>query len=356
GSISDKSTRWLYQTTTPAVPPDTLSPEAPQARSLLLHRFGFHLDRHLLAHDDAAGLERLVPAEAEVLPVDLGLGREADPEPAPGVGGAALEGQLERDGPGDALDREVALDGVAALAGVADRPALVGHGRPGLGVEEVAGAEVAVALLVAGVDAGRADRDRDRGFIGVLADLDGAGHVRETAPDLRDHQVADGEADLAVTGVERVGPGGGHFGAVNRADGGIGGRGGQAHGGSPPVRVILSTQSLLTQAMYSSTVARARIIPGIVEHEMSRPLEDERLTAVGLFFETAAGLEAALGRHLDSFRAAPRLARDPGAGGPLPPRSAADGRPRRPGGAFTQRAHPGGRQDRGGGAGHPGEL
>ncbi len=34
---------------------------------------------------------------------------------------------------------------------------------------------------------------------------------------------------------------------------------------------------------------------------MSRPLEDERLTAVGLFFETAAGLEAALGRHLDSF-------------------------------------------------------
>ena len=34
---------------------------------------------------------------------------------------------------------------------------------------------------------------------------------------------------------------------------------------------------------------------------MSRPLDDDRLTAVGLFFETAAGLEAALGRQLDSF-------------------------------------------------------
>jgi DNA-binding MarR family transcriptional regulator len=34
---------------------------------------------------------------------------------------------------------------------------------------------------------------------------------------------------------------------------------------------------------------------------MSRPLDDDRLTAVGLFFETHAGLEAALERHLDSY-------------------------------------------------------
>jgi DNA-binding MarR family transcriptional regulator len=33
----------------------------------------------------------------------------------------------------------------------------------------------------------------------------------------------------------------------------------------------------------------------------SRPLQDDRLTAVGLFFETAAGLENAIGRHLDTF-------------------------------------------------------
>jgi len=34
---------------------------------------------------------------------------------------------------------------------------------------------------------------------------------------------------------------------------------------------------------------------------MSAPLDDDRLTAVGLFFETAAGLEHALGRHLDGY-------------------------------------------------------
>jgi MarR family transcriptional regulator, 2-MHQ and catechol-resistance regulon repressor len=34
---------------------------------------------------------------------------------------------------------------------------------------------------------------------------------------------------------------------------------------------------------------------------MSGDLDDDRLTAVGLFFETAAGLEHALGRHLDSY-------------------------------------------------------
>jgi MarR family 2-MHQ and catechol resistance regulon transcriptional repressor len=34
---------------------------------------------------------------------------------------------------------------------------------------------------------------------------------------------------------------------------------------------------------------------------MSCPIDDDRLTAVGLFFETAAGLEQALTRHLDSY-------------------------------------------------------
>jgi MarR family transcriptional regulator, 2-MHQ and catechol-resistance regulon repressor len=38
-----------------------------------------------------------------------------------------------------------------------------------------------------------------------------------------------------------------------------------------------------------------------VENMTSGPLDDDRLTAVGLFFETAAGLEHALGGHLDSF-------------------------------------------------------
>jgi MarR family transcriptional regulator, 2-MHQ and catechol-resistance regulon repressor len=34
---------------------------------------------------------------------------------------------------------------------------------------------------------------------------------------------------------------------------------------------------------------------------MGDPLDDERLTAVGLFFETAAGLDSALSSHFDSY-------------------------------------------------------
>jgi MarR family 2-MHQ and catechol resistance regulon transcriptional repressor len=34
---------------------------------------------------------------------------------------------------------------------------------------------------------------------------------------------------------------------------------------------------------------------------VGEPLEDDRLTAVGLFFEAAAGLESALGHQLDSY-------------------------------------------------------
>ena len=34
---------------------------------------------------------------------------------------------------------------------------------------------------------------------------------------------------------------------------------------------------------------------------MGETLDDDRLTAVGLFFETAAGLESVLGRHLDGY-------------------------------------------------------
>jgi len=52
---------------------------------------------------------------------------------------------------------------------------------------------------------------------------------------------------------------------------------------------------------------------------MGGPLDDDRLTAVGLFFETAAGMEAVLGRHLDSFglpriwlEVLVRVARSPG--------------------------------------------
>jgi len=62
----------------------------------------------------------------------------------------------------------------------------------------------------------------------------------------------------------------------------------------------LILQSLLLQLLYTTTIAYASSIPGIVD-SMARALDDDRLTAVGLFFEAAAGLEWALGRHLDTY-------------------------------------------------------
>jgi MarR family 2-MHQ and catechol resistance regulon transcriptional repressor len=62
----------------------------------------------------------------------------------------------------------------------------------------------------------------------------------------------------------------------------------------------LNSQSLLLQELYAVTVAHASLFPGILE-PMSCPIDDDRLTAVGLFFETASGLEHALTRHLDSY-------------------------------------------------------
>src|SRR3954447_12314511 len=79
-------------------------------------RLDLDLDADLLADKDSAGLERDVPGDAEVLAVHLRLGREHRSLSAPGVAGVALEGHLERDLAGHAVDGQVAEeDTVSAL-------------------------------------------------------------------------------------------------------------------------------------------------------------------------------------------------------------------------------------------------
>src|SRR5215204_7084369 len=67
-------------------------------------------DGDLLAEEHAAGLERRVVAEAEVLAVDHGLRRGAALVVAVGVAAEAAEVEVEGDGLRDAADREVAVD------------------------------------------------------------------------------------------------------------------------------------------------------------------------------------------------------------------------------------------------------
>ena len=61
---------------------------------------------------------------------------------------------------------------------------------------------MSVALVIARADAGGLDHGFDVGVEGILGDGDAAGHSREAATDLGDHQVAGGELDQRVGGVD----------------------------------------------------------------------------------------------------------------------------------------------------------
>src|SRR5205823_9926563 len=73
-----------------------------------LDRGDLELQGHLVADQDAAGLERGVPGDAVVLAVDGDRALEADPQVAERVLGRALEAERDRDRVGHALDGEVA--------------------------------------------------------------------------------------------------------------------------------------------------------------------------------------------------------------------------------------------------------
>src|SRR5262249_48945682 len=73
-------------------------------RSGLLGGLDLELEADLVAHHDAAALERGVPGDAEVLAVDLGGGREAGPPAARRVGRRTVVLRVERDGAGGARE------------------------------------------------------------------------------------------------------------------------------------------------------------------------------------------------------------------------------------------------------------
>src|SRR5206468_13091619 len=69
------------------------------------------LDGDLVTDDDAAAVHRHLDVDTEVVAVDLGPGGEAGARAAEGVGAEAVELQVQDDRAGDALDRQLALDG-----------------------------------------------------------------------------------------------------------------------------------------------------------------------------------------------------------------------------------------------------
>src|SRR6266545_5891546 len=179
------------------------------------------LQADLLGDYDPTGLQGHVPRQPPVLPVDRAPGGEHGPIAAPRVTDVAKVVDLQGDRPGDSLDGQLAIHGAAAA-----RPqhlaAAVGGGRVGAGVEEVGGAQVVVAGLVAGVDTRHVDGDLDLRLLGVLGDGDGAVHASEPATDLGEHEVPADEADLGMARVNGPGAGGGQLDSIQRAGWGYG--------------------------------------------------------------------------------------------------------------------------------------
>src|SRR5690606_24382162 len=173
---------------------------------LLLHRLHVQLDPDVVTDEDAARLERLVPAQAPVPAVDLGGRGEARALAAPRILAHSLEDRVERDLHGRVADGEVADDAEArallvkrtlnALAAERDR-------RVALHIEEVLRTQVLVPILDAGVDARRVDLDFGRRvFRRVLVHRDGAAERLEAAAHRREHHVLDRELDARVRGVD----------------------------------------------------------------------------------------------------------------------------------------------------------
>src|SRR5262249_10365305 len=142
-------------------------------------------DVDAIADQDAAGLQHLIPFEAEVLPVHGTFGDESHPLVAPRILGPAAVLDVEGHLPRDVTDRQVAGHPAAVVVLLLDAPAPEAELGKLLDIEEIGRSEVCVSLGHAGVDAGRINRDLDdRSCEIAVVDLDAAGIFGEPASDL----------------------------------------------------------------------------------------------------------------------------------------------------------------------------
>src|SRR6266545_3554907 len=178
---------------------------------LLEDRLHVQRDRDLVADHHTATGQMVLPRHAEVVAVDRGRGREADPPQGAAVLLAhpvgrlplAVVGHVQDHRPGDPPDGQVDAGLGVHVPGALDDVA--GEGDPGmvLDVEEVGAAEVRVACLFAGPDPGGVDLAVEgRLQRTVPVELDRAVDVLEEAAHPGDHHVPRAELRLGVAGLE----------------------------------------------------------------------------------------------------------------------------------------------------------
>src|SRR3954447_15218237 len=171
--------------------------------ALRLEQLKVELDLHDIAKDDAADAGRHGEVDAEVLAADLGRGFEA------GVAGAAARDALdtaelhgEDNRAGDVADREIAVD-LILDSGARDPRGAEHHGRALGDVEDVGRQHVRVAVGVGRVDRCHVDGRVDGGGVEGLADDDVGLETGEAPAHFGNAEVADGEPDRGVVGVDR---------------------------------------------------------------------------------------------------------------------------------------------------------
>src|ERR671918_1127664 len=193
-------------------PQDGRTPSQPLRCMILPTGFAFgklevDLELDLLAHQDAAGVERHIPVEAPVAAIDRARQRATDFAVAGGIDAVAAVLVVELDLVGDALDREIG-DDLVAISLLSDLLGLEDYRGVVLDIEEIRAPEVLVAIDAAGVDAGQLDLHPTLGrrdVAGIALDL--AGKTREPPSHLRQPHVAHHEGDARVGPIDRPGHG-----------------------------------------------------------------------------------------------------------------------------------------------------
>src|SRR5262245_28624570 len=178
-------------------------------RSAFLDALDVQVDGDLVADEDAAAFESLVPGESEVLAVDRRRAVESRPLLAVGALPLAEEARVEDNRARHAVKREVSahFPFFAARIDVARPRALEGDLRKLFGVEEVRGAQMAVALLDVGVDAGGIDRSLHLGLGGALFVIDDLALEHLEAPGHGGEEMAHVELDRGMCGIDGEGVG-----------------------------------------------------------------------------------------------------------------------------------------------------
>src|SRR3954471_21167729 len=157
-------------------------------------------DRDLVGESRLATRQRVVPADAELVAVDLRLELQAEALAAERIRERVRDDAGDLDGLGVALDRDLAVDR-QLVAVAADVLRLEGQLRMALGVEEVGRLQMGLEVRVLDLDA----RDL-RGALQGAVDH-GRVEVRERAGERARH-VVDGKADVRVDLVDGPGAGG----------------------------------------------------------------------------------------------------------------------------------------------------